>query len=85
MTVMFFFSGSRHKTYFCKSDLHTVQQYFHCAENLVPVPFLDQVRILEFDTNGREYKSNEHGITINIPEGAIPHGQIVHIEVAVAL
>ena len=62
-----------------------VQQYFHCAENLVPVPFLDQVRILEFDATGQKYKSSEHGITINIPEEAIPQGQIVHVEVAVAL
>ncbi len=78
-------SDSHHKTYFCHSDLHTVKKYFHCTENLVPVPFMDQVQILEFDFTGREYKSSEHGITINIPEGAISQGEIVHMEVAVAL
>lgn len=79
------FSGIHHKTYFCHSDWHIVKKYFHCAENLVPVPFQDQVQILEFDSTGREYKNSEHGITISIPEGAIPQGEIVHMEVAVAL
>ena len=41
--------------------------------------------VIEFDFFGREYKNYEHDITLSIPEGAIPHGEKVHIEVAVAL
>ena len=62
-----------------------VKKYLYCADNIAPVPFLDQVRILEFDSSGRVYKSKEYDITISIPEGAIPHGETVHMEVAVAV
>ena len=62
-----------------------MKKYLHCAENLAPVPFFDEVRILEFDASGREYQNREHGISISIPEGAIPGGELVHFEVAVAL
>ena len=62
-----------------------MKKYFYCAENIAPVPFLGQVKVLEFDSSGGEYESNHHGITISVPKGAIPEGETVHVEVAVAL
>ncbi len=62
-----------------------IKQYLHCFENIASVPFQDHVTVIEFDASGGEYKNNEHDITLSIPEGAIPHGEIVHIEVAIAL
>ena len=41
--------------------------------------------IIAFDASSKEYKNYEHDITISIPEGAVPPGAIVHLEVAVAL
>ena len=62
-----------------------MKKYLDCAEKIASVPFLGQVEVLEFDSSGGEYKSNNHGITISIPKGAIPQGEAVHMEVAVAL
>lgn len=62
-----------------------MKKYLYCAENIALVPFLGQVKVLEFDSSGGEYESNHHGVTISIPKGAIPEGEIVHMEIAVAL
>ena len=78
------FQGHVNRTYFCHTHKHTVKKYLYCAENIAPVPFLGQVKVLEFDSSGGEYKSNQHDITISIPRGAIPQGERVHMEVAVA-
>ena len=73
------------RTYFCHTHKHSIKRYLCCAENIAPVPFLGQVKVLEFNSYGGEYKSNHHDITIKIPNGAISQGQTVHVEVAVAL
>lgn len=41
--------------------------------------------MFECDCNAQSYTIDGHDITINIPEGAIDEGQIVHFEIGVAL
>ena len=73
------------RTFFCHSYNHMVKKYLYCAETIASALFLGQVEVLEFDSSGGEYKSNHHEITVSIPSGAIPQGETVHMEVAVAL
>ena len=47
------------------------------------VPFLHH-HVLQCDYRALEYIIEDHDITIRIPEGAIPEGKTVHIEVGVA-
>ena len=62
-----------------------IKKYLHCSQNITSVPFQDHVTVIEFDSSGGEYNNNEHDISLSVPEGAVPRGEIVHIEVAVAL
>ena len=59
--------------------------YYGCSSNIASVPFLSEVEILICDSSGGEYHTSDHGITLRIPEGAIPPSQIAHLEVATAL
>ena len=65
--------------------LPSVSTYYGCSSNITSVPFLSEVEILICDSFGGEYHTSDHGITLRIPEGAVPAGQIAHLEVAVAL
>lgn len=67
------------------STLQSVSTYYECSNSIASVPFLGQVDVLTCDSFGGEYYSSDHGITLRIPAGAIPPGQIAHLEVAVAL
>ena len=67
------------------SGLPYVSSYYHCANNIISVPFLDPVEVLMCDSFGCEYWNPKHDIKLKIPDGAIPPGLIVHIEIAVAL
>lgn len=40
---------------------------------------------MECDSSGQEYRFENHGIKIKIPVGAIPIGEMVHIEAAVMM
>jgi hypothetical protein len=71
--------------HFCHNSQHKIKQYLHCSQNIASVPFQDDVAIIEFDDSGGEYNNIDHDITLSVPEGAIPRGEIVHMEVAVAL
>ena len=62
-----------------------IKQYLHCSQNIASVPFQDQISVVEFDNSGGEYKNVDHDITLAIPEGSVPQGEVVHMEVAVAL
>lgn len=62
-----------------------VNKYLYCTEMIASVPFLGRVEVLVFDSSGKEYESSQHRITISIPKDAIPQGEIIHLEVAVAL
>ena len=48
------------------------------------IPFLYH-KMLECDSRGREYTIKDHDITLRIPKGAIPAGEKVHLELAVAM
>ena len=49
------------------------------------IPFLGPVTVVTCDHRGRQFKNEEHDITVTIPEGAIPEGLVVHFELAVAI
>ena len=59
--------------------------YYQCSQNIASVPFLSQVEVLTCDSSGCEYYNSDHGITLRIPDDAIPPGMVIHLEVAVAL
>ena len=65
--------------------LPSVYTYYGCSNNITSVQFLSEVEILTCNSFGGEYYTSDHGITLRIPDGAIPPGQIAHLEVAVAL
>jgi hypothetical protein len=65
--------------------LPSVSTYYQCSQNIASVPFLNQVEILTCDSSGCDYYNCHHGITLRIPDDAIPPGMIIHLEVAVAL
>ena len=67
------------------SGLPSVSSYYHCANNIISVPFLDPVEVLVCDSFGCEYWNPKHDIKLKIPDGAIPSGLVAHIEIAVAL
>ena len=48
------------------------------------IPFLYH-KTLQCDSRGLEYAIKDHDITLRIPKGAIPAGEKVHVEVAVAM
>lgn len=77
-----YFSGC---CFFHNSSQHTIKQYLHCSQNIASVPFQDHISVIEFDDSGGEYKNIDHDITLTVPEGAVPQGEVVHMEVAVAL
>ena len=62
-----------------------IKQYLHCSRKIASVPFQDHISVIEFDDSGCEYKNIDHDITLTVPEGAVPQGEVVHMEVAVAL
>ena len=53
--------------------------------NIASIPFLSQIEILTCDSIGCQYYNPDHGIVLRIPNGSIPPGLTVHLEVAVAL
>jgi hypothetical protein len=54
------------------------------AEKKAGVNFLHHT-ILECDDHSREYTIQDHDITLRIPEGAIPPGKKIQLEIAVAM
>ena len=70
---------------FCHSSGHVVKQYLHSSQNVASVPLQDHVTVIELDTYGGEYKNVDHDISLSIPEGAVADGEMIHMEVAVAL
>ena len=54
------------------------------AEQKVKVPFLHH-EVLECDHSGLQYTNPDHDISINIPEGAVSEGDIVHFEFGVTM
>ena len=80
-TINFTLSGC----HFCHNSRHMVKQYLLCSQNIASVPFQDHVTVIEFDASGGEYKNIDHDITLSIPTGAVPQGEILHMEVAAAL
>ena len=59
-------------------------RYFTEADKNAQVPFIFHQHVV-FDCSGREYTIANHDITLKIPEGAVPEGQIIHFEVAVTM
>lgn len=49
------------------------------------IPFIDPVTTIECDHTGKEQTLKEHGITVKIPEGAIPKGKVIQVEMSVTL
>ena len=62
-----------------------VSQYYQCAENTTHIPFVDPVTVVVCDHHGLQHTLTDHDITLKIPEGAVPKGKVIHIEMAVAL
>ena len=62
-----------------------MKKYLYCAENIAHVPFLEPVAVLKCDYRGCVHKNVDHDVILRIPEGAIPRGECIHLEVAVAL
>lgn len=62
-----------------------VSQYYKIAENISHIPFIDPVTVITCDYYGIHHTLTGHGITMDIPEGVIPKGQVISIELAVAL
>ena len=58
--------------------------YFTEAKETAQVPFLHH-QLFECDCNGQEYTTEEHDITLRIPEGAVPKGEKIHFEIGVAM
>ena len=58
--------------------------HFTEAEKKAQVPFLHH-SVLECGSSGREYTIEDHDITLRIPSGAIPTGEKVRFEIAVAM
>lgn len=58
--------------------------FFIEADKNAQVPFIYH-QLVDCDCSGREYTIVDHDITLKIPEGAVPEGQKVHFEVAVAM
>ena len=54
------------------------------AQNEVLVPFLHH-QVVECDCNGQSYTLDGHDITLNVPEGAVDKGQLLHFEIGVSL
>ena len=58
--------------------------HFSEAEKRAGVPFLHHT-ILECDHHSQEYTIQDHDITLRIPEGAVPTGEKIQFEIAVAM
>ena len=58
--------------------------YFTEAERNAQVLFMHH-QLVECDCNGQEYTVVDHDITLKIPQGAVPEGQTIHFEIAVAM
>ena len=56
-----------------------------CAYDSETVTFIDPPEVLVFDSTGGTYRNSLHGITLTIPEGAVPDGRSIHIQVGVAM
>ena len=55
------------------------------ASNITNVPFLDKPITFECDASGKTFTISSHGITIQVPQGAVPKGETIQFEVAVTL
>ena len=55
------------------------------ASNISNIPFLEEPIIFKCDSSGGTYGFSSHGISIQVPQGAIPIGKQVHFELAVTL
>lgn len=58
---------------------------FTRASNISNVPFLEEPIIFNCDSSGGTYSISSHGISVQVPQGAIPKGNQVHIELGTTL
>ena len=56
-----------------------------CAYDSETVTFVDPPEVVVFNSTGGTYRNSLHGITLTIPEGAVPDGRSIHIQVGVAM
>ena len=49
------------------------------------LPFIKPVEVLQVSSNGRLYRDDSLGLCIDIPEGAIPEGCLLYLEIAICL
>ena len=70
--------------YITDSNTEHVYQsiHFYKAKNIAQVPFLFH-KIIDVNHKGLEYTTEDHDITIRIPEGAVPKGRTFHFEIGV--
>lgn len=67
-----------------KSGIPVAVDFRTEAMKLANVPFVDHY-VLECDCSGIEYTNKKHNFSLRIPEGAIPMGEKIHFEVAIAM
>lgn len=56
----------------------------HTQQSTFQVPFFHH-KVLECDSFGQDYTIRDHDITLRVPKGAIPAGEKVQLEIAVAM
>ena len=61
------------------------EKYFYSAKHCSTPNFLDEVKDIQFDYLGLEYKISGYDITVRIQEGAIPKGQTACLKLGAAL
>ena len=49
------------------------------------IPFIKPVEVLQVSSKGRQYCDDSLGLCINIPEGAVPEGSLLQLEVGMCM
>lgn len=49
------------------------------------LPFLDKVNVIEVSSTGQTHVYSDYGVTIVIPDNAVPQNMTVHLEISVKL
>ena len=60
----------------------TVYQTLHFSTTL---PFIKPVKVLQNSSKGKQYTDRSLGLCIDIPEGAVPEGSFLYLEIGMCL
>ena len=62
-----------------KPEVHQALQFY------TQVPFIKPVKVLHISCKGKRYSDSSLGLCIDIPEGAVPEGSLLQLEVGMCL